>query len=1022
MTRYAFRMRWERRNMTKLRRAISLCLCVCICLGVICSVLLSAGVNITFALDYRSELWFVDGINYALKNGERIALSKTDDASPYQTEDGEMYVPVSIICDYMGASYVKNGTDVRITLSSGKVAELTVGRQSWKLDLAPMTDFDTPVGEKCGIPYVTASMANKIFGAYSYYDKSMGLLILSRSSVSGYNSTYSSIRAQVATACAMIMDRPTGEQVYEDLEAYSGSTTHPRLLITEERFDELRDVYATDARGEKFYDGISLQVKEGATVFKSYFTVNDDGEVEWISGYARESVRQPYYLYDENGNRLVGISTYTYRDKATGENVTISLDSGLSGDGYDYGGRSSVGTFTEKMKSMAFAYQITGEKKYADAFYLFALELDRWEHWGEGHFLNVADGSYAYAVGYDWVYHAFDSEPYKRELMASILFNKGLMKGYYSIKYDGKGRAIQNYCDFSISVRAGADGAWRTANRTNNWQTVCGGGMIVTALALIENDNYRNECLYVIENYVRTYEKCLPQFAPDGAYPESPSYWAYCVNTLMNTVIALENSCGTDYGYSDAIGLYESYYYIAGISDSDYRIWNYHNSSSAVIDAKYFYCAAKIYDDPALAAYRDKMIFDSGFQMSLMDIIFYDPELDTDGYSMQLDHNFKGIHTATFRSSLDSGAIYTGLHVGPVAHDHSDFDTGNFILRMGGVDWCSDPGTENYNIQGFWDSRENGQRFKLYCKSLEGHSSVIIHSSELVHGQRYTTLNTSYPVIDSFYSDENGGYAISDMTEQYGSTCESAYRGVLLTNSRRTVILQDEISFISPTSLTWVLNLAGGITISKDGKTITSDYWNVDKKTTLRVTMLTDDDSLRFRRLNTNETVLDNTVTKHNSGLALARDTQQRVVIEANNITSFNVAVVFEILLHKDEAVGYSRMPMSEWHTSDDAWLNEANSDIVYPGNEPTYKYKASHFARANQRLSEADGDLVAMGEILRETAVYFTDYDKNNETIKSLIKEYNKYKNRYNYEISKINAAFLEAMKAAVPSVELKD
>jgi hypothetical protein len=260
------------------------------------------------------------------------------------------------------------------------------------------------------------------------------------------------------------------------------------------------------------------------------------------------------------------------------------------------------------------------------------------------------------------------------------------------------------------------------------------------------------------------------------------------------------------------------------------------------------------------------------------------------------------------------------------------------------------------------------------------------------------------------------------MTGQYGSTCESAYRGVLLTNSRRTVILQDEISFSSPTTLTWVLNLVGGITISADGKSLTSEMWEGTEKKTIRLTMLTDDESLRFRWLKSNETILDDTITKTNSGMSLACDPEPRVVIEASDVTEFNVAVVFDLLGHKDEAVGYSYLPMNEWTTSDDGWLNEENADIIYPGNQPTYKYKASHFAKANRDLAAANGDLLKIGQILADTAIYFTDYNKNDPTVIQLINEYNKYRNRYNYEVSKINREFMDAMHVASPVVSDED
>ena len=1007
--------------MRKIKRPVSMILSVCICLGMLISTLLASGVSKAFAADYTSELWLVDDVNHALVRGTRRTLSETDDLSPFQNDTGTMYLPVSIICEYTGASYIYENGIVKITLKNGSEAILENGSPSWTLNGAEKEDFLIPVVEKSGVPFISILMTNGIFGTYNYYNKAMGLVIFAEQPVTGYSSGYSSLKSQVERISSIIMDRPTGTQVYEDLEANVGATTHPRLFIDADKFAEFREVYASANSGDPYYEGIAAQYKAGVGAFNSHFIINENGEVEWQNEPTRLSIRQPHYLYDENGNRLVGQTSYTYTDPETGEEKTISLPAGCTGDGYDVGGRSNVNSYAQRLTYFAFAWQMTGESKYADAFYLYAKELDKWEHWGEGHFLNVADGSYTYAVAFDWIYHAFDNDTARRDELADILYRKGLMKGYYSIKYDGFGRTIQHFCDFSISARAGADSAWRTINRTNNWQTVCGAGMIVSALALAEYDEYRNDCTYVIENYIKSFEKCVWQFAPDGSYPESPTYWVYCVNTLMNTLIAFEKSCGRSYGYKDVIGLYESYYYAAGISDSDYNIWGYHDSGSGTIDASYFYLAAEVFDDVNLAAFRNTMVFDRGHSMRLADIAFYDASTKDVECSIPLDYNFAGIHTATFRSSLDSGATYAGLHVGPTVHDHSDFDTGNFILRMGGVEWCKDPGSEDYNVPGFWETKEGGRRFRLYRKSLEGHSSIVIHSSELPHGQKHVGLTGSFPVINTFYSDENGGYAISNMKTQYGSTCESAYRGVLMTNSRRTVVLQDEINFSSPTSLTWVLNLMGNIEISNDGRSLTSTVWeNGHPKTTIRLTMLTDDESLTFRRLKNGETVLSNTITKENSGQPLACDTEQRVVIEANNVTNFNVAVVFDILKHKDEAVGYEKLPMSEWTTSDDEWLNDANADIIYPGEEPIYKYQASHFARANSDLAKANGDFAKIGEILAKTAVYLTDYDKKNPTVMKEVEQYLQYLKRYNYEVDKINQAFKDIYLGTMPAPSL--
>ena len=128
------------------------------------------------------------------------------------------------------------------------------------------------------------------------------------------------------------------------------------------------------------------------------------------------------------------------------------------------------------------------------------------------------------------------------------------------------------------------------------------------------------------------------------------------------------------------------------------------------------------------------------------------------------------------------------------------------------------------------------------------------------------------------------------------------------------------------------------------------------------------------------------------------------------------------MLGHKDEVVGYEKVPMSDWTTCTDEWVNEANKDIIYPGQAPTYKYQASHFARANADLKKAGDDFNKVGQILASTWVYLTDYDKNNATVAELVEEYLQYYKRYNAEVEKINSAFEEIYVAMLPASPNKE
>ena len=1028
--------------MKKMKRILSLALAVSLSLVFVLSVLIPAGVTVSLAVSsssYKKELWLLCDYEYALSRGTRFDINENSDAAPYAYETGTVYVPIAAPAVYKGATVSVNGDTVSVVHSNGTTATLTVGSAVWSGG-----EFLLPVVKHGDDVYISILSVNDVFGTKNIYNKEIGAVIF----YEGSSTSSTSLATQIDTFGNLLFDRPMASEIYSDLVSYSGSAdTHPRLLANDETFENMRSILANPVSDKNsYYYRLFDFLKGQSSAFTSYFVLDEaTGTVDWISESVKNSVRQPHYLYDENGNRLVGTKEYSYVN-ADGETVTIKLDAKSSsgrGDGYDYGGRSSVDTYTSKLRSLALLWQVYGEQKYADAFYLMAIELGKWEHWGEGHFLDCADGAVEYAIGLDWIYHAFDDEPEKRDEMSKILYEKGMMMGYYSIVCDSiykKGSTAS--FDFStnsqygthrslsgqqskylhISNTAGTSG-WRTINRTNNWQTVCGGGMIVAALYLMEYEEYRDNATFVVEQYLFSNERCLQQYAPDGAYIESPGYWGYGTNTLMRTIAALESSLGTDYGLSDIIGLYDSFYYTIGIANGRYYMWNYHDGGSGRIDYSYFYYASRLFDDPTLASLRDQMLFgDEKLSFSIIDALYYSPELSEGANpdNVKLDYNFKAIDTATFHSGYEEDSIFTGLHTGPNHVTHGDMDCGNFTLSMGGVNWVADPGNENYNIPGFWDTGENGTRYKLYCKSIEGHNTVMIRNDTTIpRGQRYTTKSTNYATIDSFYSDENGGFAITDMTYEYGSRCTSGKRGVLLTNSRSTVVLQDEISFSSATDLTWILNIniQNYKNISEDGKTIRVKALDKNNEiVTLRMTLISDDDSLKFRKMDTYETVFPTTIiaNTYNESLAyLAKDPLPRICIEANGVTSFNVAVVFQIEEHTDEIVPYEYTSMDNWRTETDEWVKEANKDINYGGAPVVPVTPLGMFQRANQNLQAAydSGDVKKVSEILWDTRDYLLNYNANNASVAEEARKYREYRSKYNMMLRTINNSFKDLL-----------
>lgn len=609
--------------------------------------------------------------------------------------------------------------------------------------------------------------------------------------------------------------------------------------------------------------------------------------------------------------------------------------------------------------------------------------------------MNCADTASAAALAYDWTYHAFDDESQKRDLMASVLYEKGLKMGYLSmIKRPQDGI---NYHSFVNN--------YQYYNTQNNWNTVCNAGMILSALVLYEREEYRTAAEKVAGDGLASLKKCLLQYAPDGAYIESPGYWYYGTSTYMILLAALDHAAGTTYGYLDTIGLYDSFYFAQYITSPSGYYWNYHDSGRSTMTLDLFYMASSLYGDANLAAYRDASLKSGGYG-SLYDILYYSPDLSAGGESGgALDYYMKGIETVTMRSQWSGeGYSFAGLHAGANIATHGDHDSGNFYLEMGGVLWFGDAGAEDYNVADYWGTE---RRYRYFTKSQEAHNTIVIRSDDnaLRFGQVHNTEYQTHATIEAFRSEENGAYAVADMTPQYGDACLSGKRGLLFTNARRTVVLQDEISFSEPTSLTWLAapNLSAcTLRIAEDGRTayLTSNN-ATGKKKILRLTLLSEDESLVFTTVE--EKLLDYTIVKDDANPKASTATT-RLAIHADDITSFCVSVVFDLVEEKDDILGYEACDIADWSITDDTWLNEAQD--AYDKTKPNQYYMTGDLVMAVAQI-EAETDPSRRAALIAAAYAICADMDPKDATAAKYIQKYMTLLDEINALIRKANQNF---------------
>lgn len=893
--------------------------------------------------DYLNEsLAMKVGVDYMLMNGtKRTIFDDGKYGAPVMTDDG-IALSLDAVLEYLGYPYFLRPDGISYDISTGGEATyLTIGRKTatvgGKVVTLKMAPGYATEGEKKYTVIGLDDIETLFPGFYVCYDD-MGLIIISK--YENLINRENGLKNMIELMNRFIFDEVTGEQFFEDFEAKMAEnggdlTTHPRVQVTQSTFDSIRAEYEKGLqeleKNSSYSDARFVYINDNvnwiSARFDNFFKKNSSGEYEWR------------YVTPANGEYFVGTERtygyfyqpyYVYKPNAKGEYVIQPGVAGIDmygnqcyGDGYDVGGRSDLSNYSIWVKYFGFAYQMTGATKYVEGAYLMIKAFTQWEHWGEGHFLNNADGVAYMALGYDWLYNGFDDVEdgdAKRQEIAEAIIRKSLYPGW------------AQFHNIIVSYSSRASGGWNWSNKTNNWVTVCDSGMMLALIAVAEYQDYDftspvTGTLHnsgqlmrdLVTDMMADIPDCLSAYAPDGSYVESPGYWGYGTNPLFLMIQSLMTVTGKDYGLLDTYGLDFTCNFVVNIENNEGMYWNYHDASYGSVDTKNFSWYGMMYGQYNLIAIRKNQLDSGAKAYTYEDLFYYYPEYENDPdvlKNAQLEYYWSGIDTFVARDSWESGALYTGLHAGANLVSHGQVDAGNFVYTKYGVRWFTDLGSDNYNLTEYWTTN---LRYKLYRMNAEGHNTVIIKDASLPYGEDLNGAATTEKV----FSNEHGAYSIINTTGVYKGLVNSAKRGLLLTSDRKTVVIQDEITLPAAYHLYWIahtdISARGRIEVSQDGKQVVMNDGNGHY---IRVTMVTKSSALKFTVAAQTTKLLDATYDyQHRSDNGTVENPRNgyKLIVDFGNVLSLNFAVVIEDISDRmsterflDDA-DYTFTSMNEW-------------------------------------------------------------------------------------------------------------
>jgi len=424
----------------------------------------------------------------------------------------------------------------------------------------------------------------------------------------------------------------------------------------------------------------------------------------------------------------------------------------------------------DRVYTLALAYRIDGDRRFAERARKELFAAAEFPDWNPSHFLDTAEMSHAFAIGYDWL-HAFLSAE-DRARIRTALVSKGL----------------------KAAEPIYAKGSW-WPRVTHNWNQVCNGGIGIGALAVADEEPALASSL--LASALESIPRALASYAPDGGWNEGPGYWHYATSYTVYFLASLETALGKDFGLCAMPGVAETgLFWIHAVSPVD-KLFNYADCGEGAGTASEMLWLARRFRQPILA-WQERTRVRTPVPL---DLVWYTPDGEGPISSkLPRDAFYRGIDVVFLRGAWeDRDATYVGFKGGDNRANHSHLDLGTFVLDALGERWALDLGADDYNMPGYFGK----ERWTYYRLRTEGHNVIAIDDQNQDPAAKA-------PIV-AFASTPDRAHAVADVSKAYAGA-KRFRRGVALID-RRSVLVQDEIDLDGTHDLVWAMHTRAEISL-----------------------------------------------------------------------------------------------------------------------------------------------------------------------------------------------------------------
>ena len=461
-----------------------------------------------------------------------------------------------------------------------------------------------------------------------------------------------------------------------------------------------------------------------------------------------------------------------------------------------------------RMVILGYAWQITGERKYADRAWEELENVCSYNDWCTSHFLATAEMALAVSIGYDWLYDYLSKE--QKDLLAETTYE-------YAIKPALSKNYLKNWFTWS----------------KNNWNSICYSGVGIASMTF--SSCYPDEAAEFLKMCYEAMPVAFSNFTPDGVYAEGPGYSQSGMNSIVFFVATSKNYFGTDYGLSEIDGFKELGKFPVYITTPT-GVFNFGDNKARMCFSPALHWYASEYDSPLLACYQMwdvPGIFSpdtsGGTERNgkgkedALSLLWYDrsytaenADFSDEALALNLTSDV-GQDLVLMRSAyLDKDATFAGIKGGYNYTNHGDLDIGTFVFDTLGECWAEELGPGAYDAPNYFLNLPAGGRWKNYCKRAEGQNTLVINPNMTLEDQ-YALARGKFTC---FEETADGGKAALNMTDAYRMNgALKVTRDFELYSEKTSLKITDKVICSIPSEIYWFMHTKADVRISADGKT-----------------------------------------------------------------------------------------------------------------------------------------------------------------------------------------------------------